>query len=349
VRLRLVLGGVLVVALVAGGLGGWWWTQRPPEFARAVGLAPADTERVGWTDWAAVREDLGADLGATSPADEVAAMLDAGFERDLTSASALGSSALSLHDTVGLSPATLDWELFAQSDAGAALLLRPPEDASFDDLGVRLESLGFARPDDDTGVWRGGPDVVARAGGTLTPELQHWVLLEDERLVVTSDTESYAAVAAAAAVGDGERVRGLGDVVVPTGRPRAAVVYSGGYACEHLAMAQADGPDQEQAAALVREAGTISPLTGFALSVQPGGGVRVALTFETDTQARANADSRAALAAGPAPGQGGDFSERFSVESVTAGGRTVVLELAPREGAYVMSDLSAGPVLFATC
>jgi hypothetical protein len=28
---------------------------------------------------------------------------------------------------------------------------------------------------------------------------------------------------------------------------------------------------------------------------------------------------------------------------------TVVLELRPRAGAYVLSDLSAGPVLFASC
>jgi hypothetical protein len=348
-RLRLLLGGVLVVVLAAGGLGAWWWSQRPPEFARAVALAAVDTERIGWTDWGAVRNVVGADLGSSSSVDEVEAMLDAGFERDLTSASALGSSAVALHEAVGLSPATLDWELFAQSAEGAALLLRPPEDASFDDLGDRLASLGFSRPDEDAGVWRGGPDVVARIGGNLSPQLQYWVLLEAEHLVVTSDTEPYAAVAAAAAGGDGERVRGLEDVVVPSGQPDAAIVYSGAYACEKLAMAQADAPDQEQAAELVREAGTVSPLTGFALSLQPRGGVRVALSFETDAQARANADSRAVLAAGPAPGQGGDFSERFAVESATAEGRTVVLDLDPREGAYVMSDLSAGPVLFATC
>ena len=49
------------------------------------------------------------------------------------------------------------------------------------------------------------------------------------------------------------------------------------------------------------------------MSAQPGGDVRVVLAFEDDDQARTNADSRAVLARGPAPGQGGDFADRFRV------------------------------------
>ncbi|MFC6342457.1 hypothetical protein ACFP8W_10755, partial [Nocardioides hankookensis] len=63
----------------------------------------------------------------------------------------------------------------------------------------------------------------------------------------------------------------------------------------------------------------------------------------------ANAASRAVLAAGPAPGQGGDFSDRFSVASASAEGDLVTLDLVPRSGEYVFSDLASGPVLFATC
>ena len=76
------------------------------------------------------------------------------------------------------------------------------------------------------------------------------------------------------------------------------------------------------------------------MSVQPGGDVRVVMAFADDDQARTNAASRAALAAGPAPGQGGDFSDRFSVASATAEGDLVTLDLAPQQGAYVFSDLS---------
>ena len=48
-------------------------------------------------------------------------------------------------------------------------------------------------------------------------------------------------------------------------------------------------------------------------------------------------------------GQGGDFADRFSLRSASADGAVVVLELDPVAGAYVLSDLSTGPVLFATC
>ena len=73
------------------------------------------------------------------------------------------------------------------------------------------------------------------------------------------------------------------------------------------------------------------------------------MSFGSDDQARSNAKSRGRLAAGPAPGQGGDFADRFSVGSVTADGSLVTMDLKPREGTYVFSDLSSGPVLFATC
>ena len=114
-------------------------------------------------------------------------------------------------------------------------------------------------------------------------------------------------------------------------------------------MSQADAEEQATADRLISEAGGVDPLTAYAMSVQPDHGVRVAMAVSGPDQARANADSRAVLAAGPAPGQGGDFSDRFTVESATAEGDVVTLDLAPAEDAYVLSDLSSGPVLFATC
>ena len=46
---------------------------------------------------------------------------------------------------------------------------------------------------------------------------------------------------------------------------------------------------------------------------------------------------------------GGDFGDRFELASATAEGRSVILDLEPGEGEYVLSDLSSGPLLFATC
>ena len=49
------------------------------------------------------------------------------------------------------------------------------------------------------------------------------------------------------------------------------------------------------------------------------------------------------------PGQGGSFAERFRVTSGQADGQDVVLHLDPTQQPAVLSDVSTGPVLFATC
>ena len=85
------------------------------------------------------------------------------------------------------------------------------------------------------------------------------------------------------------------------------------------------------------------------MGVLPGGDVRAVMQVEDADDAPGDAEARARLAAGPAPGQGGDFGDRFSVERAGSQGREVVLDLRPAEGSYVLSDLTSGPVLFATC
>jgi hypothetical protein len=339
---------VVVLALVATGVV-WWLGSRGTELEKAVAMAPAGSQRLSWTDWAAVRDRLGDAPGDDASAAQLQRFLDDGYEADLTSSSALLASAETLRAQLGFSPATLEWELFTQSETGAADYLRFPDDADLDALGDRLEAIGFTRPDDEDGVWRGGTDVLARVDGTLTPELGFFTIDADRHLVVTSDTADYLATAMDTVRGDADPVDGLDDVVAASGEPLSAAVYAGAYACSALAMSSADAGDQARAEQLVADAGEVNPVTGFAMSVQPGGDVRVVLGFESEDQARTNADSRSALARGPAPGQGGDFTDRFTVRSVTAEGDLVTLELDPVEGQYVLSDLSSGPVLFATC
>jgi hypothetical protein len=116
-------------------------------------------------------------------------------------------------------------------------------------------------------------------------------------------------------------------------------------------MSQADDVDQAQGVELIRQAGGVDPMTAFAMaaSAAPDRQVTVALGFESHDQAVHNADSRATLAGGPAPGQGGQFSDRFRLGRVEASGRVVTMRLRPMPDAYVLSDLSTGPVLFASC
>ena len=339
----------LVLALLVALAGFFWWRSRDGSaFASAVQRAPAGSQRLSWTDWAAVRAHEHADLSSSSSTGELRRFLTRAYDDDLSSTSALVTSAAVLQQRFGFSPASADWELFSQSDQGAVVMVHMPS-ADLGKVSDHLAALGYRRPAESGGVWEGGDDLVARISAGLTPELGYVAIDTADSLVLTSDSAAYLAVAVRAATGEGDRVSGVGGVVDEAGEPLSSAVYSGDYACGALAMAHADSGDQAAATRLVAAAGEVSPYRAFAMSDEPDGSVRVAFAFQDDATARANADSRARLAQGPAPGQGGSFRDRFTVDDVSAHGSMVVLRLSPRKDASVLSDLSTGPVLFATC
>ena len=347
VRRRLLLGLLVLVLVVVAG-GAVWWHDRGSVFARATALAPAGTERISWTDWAQARESVHADLSADSGERDLSAFLDKAYDADLSSASAMLGSARELQRAYGFSPATADWELFAQSAQGATLLVRLPDSTDFGAIGNDLEDVGYTRPSADDGVWLGGADVLA--GDRVTPELDYVVLDEADHLVVTSDSPTYVQVALAAVRGDGDRVTGLDQAVgAVDGDPVSAEVYAGSYACGALAMAHADAGDQREGADLLAQAGQVNPYSAFVMAMTTDRRIQVEMSFDSGDTARTNADTRARLAQGPAPGQGGSFGSRFTVESVKARGDVVSMDLRARPRAYVLSDLSNGPLLFATC
>ncbi|WP_148611892.1 hypothetical protein [Nocardioides rubriscoriae] len=315
-------------------------------FDDAVLLAPGDAERVLWTDWAGIRDELGVDLDASSTPEQVEDLLDRGFDANLTATTALESSASTLQESFGFSPATLEWELFTQSPQAATLTMHLGDGVTTDDVAEALRALQYAEPAEPDGVWRGDADLAV--AGDVTPELTFIALDRAHDLVFASDqpTGVDAAVEAAAAA-DSEPVPD--EVVAGLGSPLSAVAYNSTYVCSALAMAGADPDDQAEADTLVAQAGRINPLTGYAIGAEPGGLVRVALGFENEDQAGANALSRGQLASGPAPGQGGDFTDRFTLGPVQVDGDVVTMELDPVEGQFVVSELSDGPVLFATC
>jgi hypothetical protein len=347
---RLWIAGALlvIVALVVGGLL-WWRDRGGTSFEWATGRAPQGTERMSWTDWAAVRAHEHAALSERSSAHDVRRFLGTAFDDDLTSTSALVTSAPVMQSRFGFSPASLDWELFAQSYQGAVVMMHVPSSVDLGDVAAHLTQLGYHAPQDATGVWDGGPDLVAQISPGLSPELGYIGLDAPDSLILASDTSAFLTVAMASARGTGPRMSGLGGVVPDAGEPLSSAVYTGDYACGALAMAHAGSGDQAQARQLLASAGEVNPYSAFAMSDEPDGSVRVAFQFDSSATARTNADSRATLARGPAPGQGGSFGDRFAVDSVTAHGSLVVMRLTPRAGAYVISDLSSGPVLFATC
>lgn len=341
----LVLGALLVSAAVVVV-----WRLRSDDrsrFATALALAPTSAARFSWTDWAGVRSELGADLSASSTGADVDDFLQEAFDRDLASTTALDASAPTIQDQLGFSPATIEWELFTQGKDGALVLMGLPDDFDVAGLRERLRAVGFEEPDEADGVWRGGVDLLEGLDGPVTPELAALQVDEEDGVLVGSDDPDFLAQRTDLARGDAED--GVSDVVGAVGPALSASVATGDHACSALAMTDADPADRTRASELVAEAGGVHPLTGFAIAAQPGGDVRVAMAFENEEQARADADSRSQLAAGPAPGQGGSFPERFELGEVVATGRVLTMAMTPVEGTFVLSDLSDGPVLFATC
>lgn len=336
-RTLLVAGGV-VVALLVGALTAvvvWRSGDRSP-LLRAMALAPDDTQRYLWTDWAAVRRQL--DVPARPAA--LPDLLEAGHAADLTSTSAMVDSAAGLAESLGVSPATASWELFAQADDGA-LVVVGLRSGDADRVTRALDRAGYER---DGEIWDG---AALQGALGIAPEFTY-VAVEDDRLLA-GDALAYLREALAE---DGDPEEPVTDAADALGDPLSAVVYTGDHACSALALSGGDDTDQAQGEELVRQAGGVSPLASFAMGVvstDDDPRVRVVLGFEDHDQAVGDADARATLASGPAPGQGGDFADRFELGEVRASGSVVTMELDPVEGAYVLSDLSSGPVLFASC
>ena len=342
---------VIVLALLAGVVGVVAWRlvrdDDGTRLTQALQHAPESSVRFSWTDWAAVRDELGADVSAASTGDEVDDFMNAAYDRDLTSGTALGESAPTIQTELGFSPATLDWELFAQGPDGAVVVMGLAEDTDLEAIRDRLRAAGFEEPDEADGAWRGGGNVLERLSGPVTPELGALQIDEDAGILYGSDDGAFLLERA-----DVERGEQDDDVVraaAALGPVLAGSVFTGEHVCSELSMSQADPAERTRAAELVTQAGEVHPLTGFAIAAQPGGNVRVAFVLDSEDQARTDADTRSRLAAGPAPGQGGTFPERFTLGKVAAQDRVVTMQLSPVDDWLVLSDLNSGPVLFATC
>jgi hypothetical protein len=343
----LLVAGLLVAGSVA------WKRLHRTDLEEALGVVPASSLRVGFTDWGVVRRALHADLGDTPDRDAVEKFMQAAYDSDFAAASSIDEAAAALQSKFGFSPATAQWEAFAQGRQGATMVLKVPDGTDFDVLAGNLRSAGYGKPRSADGVWKGGADLVARLDPTFSPELQYVSLVEDRGLVVTSDNAGYAASSARVAAGDGSSfasVSGVGDLAVHLEKPANAMIWGKDFACTDLAMSRADEEAQAQAETRVREAGGVTPLTGFAMAMQADRTLRVDAHFEDSERARKNLRSRAKLAVGEAIGRGTSFSEDFKLTSSKAVDSDVLLDLRPRtKTGYVLSALYDGPVLFATC
>lgn len=351
-RRRVLVAAAVAVAVVAGFLVVrvvWDRTHRT-DLRAAVDVVPRATLRLGFTDWAAIRERLDVHGTGTAAVDR---LKNEGYDTDLTGVSSIDESTAALQQHFGFSPLNIDWEAFAQARNGTAMVVRMPDGFDFDSVRDHLEDAGFRAPGKDEGVWEGGADLVSGLDGTITPELQYVVLLAGEHLIVTSDDEQYAAHAAAVARGKEASLADVGTVrelADKSGEPAAANVWARDFVCTDLAMSQADPDTQQQAETAIAQAGKISPMTGMVMALDPDRTLRVVQLYDSSDQAKENLKARARLAVGDALGRGGSFSDTLELTSARTAGDAVVLTWKPKEKTgYPLSGFDSGPVIFASC
>ncbi|MDN5893498.1 MAG: hypothetical protein L0H93_05680 [Nocardioides sp.] len=345
-HLALITALVVAVGAVAAGIGYVVW-PRSSEYADAVGLLPDDILRVTWTDWDGLRSELGAeDVPPVGPGADK--FLAAVADRDL-GVSSLSSSSEELYDALGFSPATSEWEMLGQGREGMLIVLELDQDLSA--VADKFEALGFSRPSSgamDGAVWTGGADALAVDTGLATPELQNVAFLEDEGLLVGSDSSSYIESAMPVVKGDDD---GL-DAEALTGQveaPLDAVAFIGDYACEALSMTQADASTQSLADHLVDQAGGVSPLQGYLVAMEADRRLSIVFDFENERQAEDDSRSRRALAGAEDPGQMLAYPDEFTISHTEQDGSSVVLTGKAEPDASSITNLTSGPVLLAGC
>ncbi|MDP3967002.1 MAG: hypothetical protein Q8Q02_01875 [Nocardioides sp.] len=351
------VGGLLALALVAilvvAGLRAIGVVGGPDtRFTRSLAILPEGSLRVSYIDWTGVRAEVGEGIGPDSDAGDVAEFLDRAFEADLVSTSGLWDTTATLAEVYGFSALDAQSEVLAQGSQGAVTATRLPDDASAEPIEDALAELGYVEPSGGAGaqqIWTGDETVLAQAGPSLPALLLH-VLVTDE-WVLTSDSAGLLDEAAGVLLDDADNALegSLADLVDVVGdrEPLAALVWPGDFVCEDLAMAQAATPDQQVADNLVEEAGGVGPLSSALIAAFPDGSVGALMGYEDADRARRDFDARLELARGDAVGKVGTFPERFTVDGGVEGS-VVRLELEP-VGDPVMSEITRGPVLFATC
>lgn len=354
-RVVVYVAGLLVLAAVAGAVA-WRLLDARSRYDDALATLPMSTLRTTYTEWSQVRSQAKAgSLGAGSSREQVSAFLNRAFDLDLISGSGVSESTYVLMRRFGFSPLDAQWEVLGQSREGQVDVMRLDDGVDMAGIERALRRLGYTPPPDGSGTggtWVGGADLVAGLDTDLTPVQQNFVVLPDQKLVLMSDSAAYVAAAGSVAQGSADSLthaEGVTDLASAARDPVAAVLWTSTFACEDLSMGTADDEDQRVAEQLVTRAGKVSPLDGLVMAQQPDRSLVVGMHFETPEQASSNLQSRVDLASGEAPGQGGSFADRFTVTSGEADGNDVVLVLRPRTDGPVLSDVSTGPVLFATC
>jgi hypothetical protein len=339
----------LVVIVLAIG-GGWWASVRHPgsrpALTSALGVLPARTTIVGFTDWTRIRDAMG--LGVVDSADELARLQDDPGPRDLTTRSLLGNSVEDLHDELGWSPADLEWEVFGQDPKGAADVVRLDGSVSFGEIRKRLSGAGYHQRGE---IWSIGK------GDRLPSIADNIALVPRQRLIVMSDVPAQIPLVLDVIAGKARSLAGS-QAAAATAEALAGsdsvLLQAGTLGCASTAISTG-GDQAQQARTAVERAGHLEPyrFSGRALVDRGGNGfsaqrVVMAMTFDSAVVASEQARVRGRLATGPFIGRVGQVSETLRLVSSVGNGPTLRMEFAHDPDTDVFMT-GTGPILFATC
>jgi hypothetical protein len=352
-RWIVVVAAAVLVLIVIGGLLTWWLARGPSgPYSDAMGTLPEETLRVSFTDWARVDEQMEVpDVDEAQDPVKVDDFLASAYDTDLVTGSTLLEVIAGLAGTFGYTPAEAEWEAYGQSRNGSVDVLKVTDAVDFDTVASNLEEAGYEVPDADDGVWRGSGDLVVQFESPMTTVQSNVLLLADEQMILTSDSADYLEDTRAVIRGDSPSLRavpGVDPMLEATQGAVAAQLWARDFACEDLAMGQADAVDKEEGARLIEQAGGVRPLDGLVLARTGGQAATIAMWFDSKADAVDDLQPRTDLAQGPAPGQGGDFTERFTIEESRAEDSLVNMRIRAKTDS-LMSDLGQGPVLYAAC
>ncbi|MRJ75193.1 hypothetical protein GEV29_01445 [Aeromicrobium sp. SMF47] len=349
---RLVLAPLLVIAVAV--TAGWLVDERSaadprPPLASALDVLPSATVVAGFTDWSAIRRDLG--LGDASTAAARSRLGDDAALRDLSTRSVLAESVEPMHASYGWSVADLEWESYGQAAGGAAMVARTSSRISFADVEKRLRALGYTR---DGAVWTLGDEGRVRVGPALASALGTVALLPGRRLVVATSSAAYAPVVLATIRGDEPSLlarRPVADIAGQLSGSASALVQAQREACRSTAVGEGDPDVAAQAdAAVARTGGLAAPrYAGRGLVDGPRRQhIRFAWAYASPRVAADQLETRTSLATGPFIGRSGRVEDSLDLVSATVRGSAAALrfDLDPDRGAYMSGE---GPLLFAAC
>lgn len=342
----------LLAICVALGVAVWASARQPDtrsSLSSALDALPAGTLVAGYTDWAAVRDDL--KLGSASSAAARTRLAERGSLRDLTTRSVLGGLIADMHAVYGWSAADLDWETYGQAPAGAAMVAQFSSSVSIGAVERRLTKLGYTRQD---GVWTLDEAAANRIGPELAATLGNLAIDSGRRLVVAANRADYVPEVLSAVRGDDPSAlstRPLADVAAALAGSDTALVQAGPFACRATSLGEL-GPDvhAQADAALARAGALVAPtFTGRGLvDGRRSQTLRFAAAFDSPAQAAEQLRVRTALSTGPFIGRSGRVEDSLDLRGATVHGSVAVLRFAldPDAGAYMSGE---GPALFAGC